>query len=115
MPSGSYLTEAYESFHRSEKLRRVVAHPVLEDQLDVADGPRVERWVSLYDHEIGDLALGHRPKAVELAEHSRPVRGHDTHGLDRREPGLDQKLEVPLIAQARQHAAVSGWIHPGGE
>src|SRR2546425_5720736 len=86
--------------HRLQELGRIVSHAVLEHDLDVLDIRDATSWIALHHHQVRVLANGDRADLILAAEKGRAVQGRDVNGLDRREPGLDQQLDLPLIPEA---------------
>src|SRR5262249_16884357 len=90
-----------------EQLLRVVTDAVLEDDLDVLDVRDARRRVALDHDQVRVLPGRDRTDLPVAAEEDRAVQRRDPDRLDRREPGLDQQLDFPLIAEARDHAAIA--------
>src|ERR1041385_1603575 len=100
---------------RREELLRIEANAVLEHDLDVLDVGDPGRRVALDHDQVGVLADGDAADAVLAAEVLRAVERRDLDRLDRREPALDQELDLALVAEAGEHAAVAGRIGAGDQ
>ena len=77
--------------------------------------PMFAAGLPLHDHQVGILARRDRADAVGEPEIGRAVQRPDADRFDRCEAGLDQQLELALVAEARDDAAVAGRIGPGDQ
>src|SRR5262249_41268795 len=59
---------------------------------------------------IGALASSEGANRGGFAEVFRAVQRLDANGFERSEPGFDEKLDITLIAEAREDAAVTAGI-----
>src|SRR5262245_27359211 len=89
---------AIAAFHGIEQLLRVVPDPVLEHDLHVLHVGDAGGRIALDHDQV--RALSHRDRAdlILPAEVGRAVERGDPDRLHRGEAGLDQQLDLPLIA-----------------
>src|SRR5262249_50860273 len=86
------------AFHRRQQLFGIEPDPVLEHDLDVLDIGDPGRWVALDHDEVGALADRDASDPIVATEVLRTVERGDLDRLDRREPGLDEQLDLALVA-----------------
>src|ERR1041384_6544061 len=106
---------AVAGFDRGEQLLGVEADAVLEHDLDVLDVLDPGRRIALDHDEVGVLADRDAADPVLAAEVDRAVERRDLDRLDRREPGLDEELDLALVAEAGDDAAVAGRVRAGDQ
>src|SRR5215469_9768002 len=107
------LILAVPSSHRVQELLGVIADPVLEDNLDIFDVDNSPGRITFDDDKVGILARRDRANFILLSHVGRTIQCRDLDCLNRSESGLDQKFDTPLVAEARQHIANSGWVGAG--
>ena len=88
------------TLHRIEQLPGVISGAVLEDDLDVFDIRDASGWITFRYYQVRVLPGRNRADLVLAAEKYRTIQSRDPKGLDRREPGLDQELDLTLITKA---------------
>ena len=96
------LTRCPPCLHRCDQLRRVVADALLEHRLDLADVADRRRRIAVDHDQVGLLADRDAADALVAAEILRAVQRRDRDRLERREAGIDQQLDLPLIRESRE-------------
>ena len=64
-------------------------------------------------HKVGLLAGSDRTNALAFPEPLGAVGAGNVNCLQGSEPGLDQQLHLPLVAEPRQDAPVAGRVFAG--
>src|SRR5438105_12675449 len=100
------------SLDRIEQLFRVVSDAILENDLDVFDIGDVSGRITFHDDEVRILSDGNRADVIVAPEEDRTVQSGDANCLDRCEAGVDQQLDLTLIAKAGNVAADTDRIRP---
>src|SRR5688572_19667456 len=108
----SGLTDANQSLHGLDQLLRIVTNPILEHDLDLFDISNVRCGVSFHDHQIRLLPGRDRADACVFAQELCAVESRNLNGFDGSEPGLNQQLDLSMIAKTRNDPTVAGRIEP---
>src|SRR5579883_1407217 len=113
--SASRSVDSRRALDGIEQLRWVVALAIFEDQLHLADVGDARGGVAVDHYQVGLLAGGHGAEMVQLAEIFRPVGCRDLNGFERRESALHQQLDIALVGETGEGAAVAGRVGAGHE
>src|SRR6185312_12830344 len=88
-----WLEEPDFSLHGCDQLRRVVADPLLEHDVDVLEVGDARGRVAVQHDEVGLLAYCDGTDFRRASEKGRAVERADLDRLERREPALDEEFE----------------------
>ncbi len=93
----------------------VEGYAVFEDEDGVFDVVDVFAGVAGDDDEVGVFAGGDGADVVGAAFEGGAVEGADFDGFEGSEAGVDEELDLALIAEAGESAAVAGGVRAGEE
>src|SRR5579862_3877886 len=96
--------------HRIEQFSRIEPNAVAENDLYLLDIRNLVHRISIQDHQVGLLALGNGADLIFQAEELGTVECRDPDRLGGSKPAINQKLDVALIPEAPERAAVPGGI-----
>src|SRR5688572_30396955 len=101
--------------NRINQLLRVVADALLEHGLDLTDVANRRRRIAVDDDQVCLLAGGEAAHPLVAAEILGAVQRRDRNRFERRETGVDEQLDLPLIGKARNHTAAAGRVRAGDQ
>ena len=87
--------------HRSKQFLRVVANSILKNNFRILDISYSPRRIAFDDHQIRVLASLDGANACLLAFKDRAIQCGNANGLHGRKSRPDEKLDFPLITEAR--------------
>src|SRR5262245_4723488 len=109
------LPDSGFALDRCDQFRGVIADAPLEHRFHLANVADAGGRIAVDDDEIRLFADGEAADRLVAAEILRAVERRDRDRFERREARIDEQLDLPLIREARDHAAAAGRVGAGDQ